>query len=99
MNLLVTVIFLLSSGAPATKASVTCDGLLGFVAGDDTRKAITEFELLLDKRGAAIMETKPKTITCFAAQDGEVWAGTIALTHGVRIVRVQLKGVTRGSAE
>lgn len=91
MNMLITIIFVLSTGAPAKNAAVTCDGVSTYVAGDDGQVPIAGAELVLDTRGALIISGQPGTIACYAYDDGYLWMGSIVMKkHGQR-VRIVLR--------
>lgn len=83
-TILVTLVFLLADGRPAKNAAVTCQGLPVFLGGDDAHKLIDPGAyLLIDKRGALILDVEPKTITCEAKSDVYYWKGPIHLKrHG-----------------
>ena len=91
---MVTLIFLLASGAPAKSAYVTCEGLSLFLAGEDGNKAASEgSRLLLDKRGATIViGDKGQKLTCFARYAGESAWQDITLRRTGVVEIVQLKG-------
>jgi hypothetical protein len=96
MSLLVTVIFLLASGAPAKRAIVTCEGVATFEAGNDVEAVLsTGAVLIVDSRGAiALMVDAPRTITCTATFDTQRFHGPIVVKRSGQVTRVSLKEFT-----
>jgi hypothetical protein len=93
-SLLVTVIFLLTDGAPARHAWVTCSGVAMFEAGNDfeANEAPDGARLLLDSRGAVVLiAPRPTTIDCHAMQDGAAFWGPVKLTKNGQVTKVVLK--------
>ena len=90
-TLLVTVIFLLADGRPAKQAWVYCSGLVIALVGSDRGETIENAPLMIDSRGALLINSEPKTITCSARQDGQVWRGPIVLSKAEKIQRIYLK--------
>lgn len=82
---LVTIVFLLSNGAPVTKGVVHCDGInLVNVYEGDQPVSEAGTALQLDSRGGTLMTVwQPTTITCAVHFQGEWWRGAITLSkHG-----------------
>jgi hypothetical protein len=96
MSLLVTLIFLLASGAPAKRAMVTCGGIATFEAGNDFEmEHASGGALVVDSRGAvAVMVDAPVTITCTATFGTERFHGPIVIRKSGQVTRLSLKDDT-----
>lgn len=90
---LVTVIFLLSNGAPANKAHAECAGVRFHATEEDDPYAADEYErVLVDSRGGVIFTLhEPTTIRCWAVHSGQRWEGEVVFERGVRVIRKTLK--------
>jgi hypothetical protein len=97
MGLLVTLIFLLASGAPAKHAIVTCDGVTAVEAGNDieTELSSSSAELIVDSRGAVILGMKaPATIRCTATFETQRFSGPLTLMRHGQVIKLSLKEYT-----
>jgi hypothetical protein len=100
MSLLVTVIFLLASGAPAKHARVTCEGVMTVEAGNDIETEAPGAELIVDSRGAIVLGMKaPATITCTATFDTQRFSGPVVLARHGQVIRLSLKEFTYGDPQ
>lgn len=81
---LITVIFLLSTGAPAKQARVICPDMTLFVAGEDAATRVSGLQLQLDSRGGTVIEGSLGGVYfCEATQENEYWSGTVNfMKHG-----------------
>lgn len=93
-TILVTVIWLLADGTPAKDATVFCSGVPILASGSDDRTLVEDAPLAIDSRGAMIVIDVPKTMTCVATQQGQIWRGPIELSRAKRVQRIYLKGTT-----
>lgn len=91
-TILVTLLFLLSDGTPAKDATVICAGVEVFTAGDDAQAPVDgSTPLIVDSRGAVLLQAKPTTITCNARWNAWYFSGPIDLkTHG-QVTRLYLE--------
>jgi hypothetical protein len=95
-TILATVIFLLADGTPAKTAIVSCLGVPVYHAGSDEVLSLDEGSpLLIDSRGAFIVEVMPNTtLTCTAKAHGQTWAGDLTFTKTTKKTRrIVLKGL------
>lgn len=77
---LITLIFVLASGAPAKKAYVYCDGYPVYKAGDESedRQLTLGGYFVLDSRGAVILTASPgSSYYCHADFENQHWEGSI----------------------
>lgn len=77
--MLITLILLLSSGAPASKAYFECSDIMGTLMGDDNATP-SSAPFVVDSRGAVIFTIdRPRLIHCVAYKNGEIYKGPIKL--------------------
>ena len=93
-TILVTVIWLLADGTPAKYATVFCQGVQILASGSDLGEVIEDAPLMIDSRGAMVVIDVPKTITCVAHHQGQLWRGEIELSKAKKVQRFTLKGTT-----
>jgi hypothetical protein len=95
-TILATVIFLLADGTPAKTAIVSCLGVPVYNAGSDDAAQLEDGSpLILDSRGAMVIEAAPQTtLMCTAKAQGQTWMGSITLTKQTKTTRIRLKGST-----
>jgi hypothetical protein len=94
-SILATVIFLLADGTPAKTALVSCLGVPVYNAGSDTHESLEDGSpLVLDSRGAFIVEVEPPTtLLCKARAEGQQWTGAIMFTPHTKTQRFYLKEI------
>ena len=93
-TILVTVIWLLADGTPAKYATVFCHGVQIHASGSDERELVEDVPIAIDSRGAMHVIDVPKTITCVAHYEGQLWRGSIELSKAKRVQRLYLKGTS-----
>lgn len=93
-TLMVTVIFLLADGTPAKTAIVSCLGVPVYNAGSDDAAQLDDGSpLILDSRGAMVVEAAPQTtLMCSAKAQGQTWTGALTLAKHTKTTRIYLKG-------